>query len=161
MLPSISPSRTRHFITCSSDGYVKVSDTNKIEQSLEIYKPRKPANCLEVKGNFTVCGFRDEVYFYDSLVNNENEMKTFTYLGSLQFENENVLRIRNVPFSDNYYVLTEQKVYMIYVKRKKSSHNATSLSKSSLSMMNSQVSGMSSNPIKGTSTTLPKVQIEI
>ncbi len=58
-----------------------MTDANKIEQSIEIYKPRKNATCMDIQGKYTICGFKDEIYFYDAL---NEDAKTITYLGSLQ-----------------------------------------------------------------------------
>ena len=88
-------------------------------------------------GAYTLVAFGEEVFIYERVTAETmaggQEMAA---LGSFQLEHT-VIAIQNVPYSDNYYILTEGEVVMAYIKGKdtKTHHKSAIMSVSSRSKL--------------------------
>ena len=56
-----------YLFTCSDDGSLKISNLVNLEQSLEIYKPRKQAKTFSLVGSFSLISFGEEVFIYSKI----------------------------------------------------------------------------------------------
>jgi hypothetical protein len=56
-----------YLLTSSLDGTVKFSNLMNLEQTLEVYKPRRQAKCFCSAGGFALLAFNDECYIYGQL----------------------------------------------------------------------------------------------
>lgn len=62
----VLPAPAPLLLTCAHDGSAKLTDLSNLEQSCEVYKPRRQARAFSL-GPYTLVGFGEEVCVYSGV----------------------------------------------------------------------------------------------
>lgn len=125
-------------ITCADDGCMKISNLINLQQTLEVYKPRKQSKTFNLNGAYTLVAFGSEIFLYNK-INAQSSNNELSSLGSFKLDHT-VVDIQNIPTTDNYYILTEAELIIAYISSRevKSKSQMTIRSISSLSHNSNQ-----------------------
>ena len=108
-------------LTGGSDGTVKCTSLLNLEQNYEVYKPRKSVKDIVISNGLMIVAFDNEVCFYG--VQSDPMGEKWKYMGVVNFStskiasNEKIVGIKNISFSDNYFICTNKRLFIIYHHR--------------------------------------------